>query len=196
MYSDEQHNILIKQGGVVLVRSIIMWNDQTSWTIYLSPQQKVEEAQREKDELVKNMGLLQQEKEQLEAEKESLQKECEQEKETCTQLRRENQVGWKWTESIFDFLSFLLYSCSWLFIEQHMLCNVLNYVIDAPLCVLYLLSFKGQFYMWPNSLLAPPSESSANMQSYTNSWSPKSINHILTDMNVCIIKVVIQLFIA
>ncbi|XP_056236566.1 tax1-binding protein 1 homolog B isoform X1 [Seriola aureovittata] len=54
-------------------------------------EQKMEEAQREKDELVKNMALLQQEKEQLEAEKESLQKEYEQEKETCAQLRRENQ---------------------------------------------------------------------------------------------------------
>ncbi|XP_040899461.1 tax1-binding protein 1 homolog B [Toxotes jaculatrix] len=54
-------------------------------------EQKVEEAQREKDELVKNMALLQQEKEQLEAEKEKLQKEYEQEKETCAQLRRENQ---------------------------------------------------------------------------------------------------------
>ncbi|XP_070822130.1 tax1-binding protein 1 homolog B [Chaetodon trifascialis] len=54
-------------------------------------EQKVEEAQREKDELVKNMALLQQEKEQLEAEKESLQKECEHEKETCVQLRKENQ---------------------------------------------------------------------------------------------------------
>lgn len=61
--------------------------------MYLSVQQKMEEAQREKDELVKNMALLQQEKEQLEAEKESLQKECEQEKETCAQLRRENQVS-------------------------------------------------------------------------------------------------------
>ncbi|XP_042278789.1 tax1-binding protein 1 homolog B isoform X2 [Thunnus maccoyii] len=54
-------------------------------------EQKMEEAQREKDELVTNMALLQQEKEQLETEKESLQKECEQEKETCAQLRRENQ---------------------------------------------------------------------------------------------------------
>ncbi|KAK2844462.1 hypothetical protein Q5P01_011121 [Channa striata] len=54
-------------------------------------EQKVEEAQREKDELVKNLALVQQEKEQLEAEKESLQKECEQLKETCTQLKRENQ---------------------------------------------------------------------------------------------------------
>lgn len=54
-------------------------------------EQKVEEAQREKEELVKNMALLQQEKEQLEAEKDSLQKECEREKETCAQLRRENQ---------------------------------------------------------------------------------------------------------
>ncbi|XP_035527496.1 tax1-binding protein 1 homolog B [Morone saxatilis] len=54
-------------------------------------EQKVEEAQREKDELVKNMALVQQEKEQLETEKESLQKECEQEKETCARLRRENQ---------------------------------------------------------------------------------------------------------
>lgn len=60
---------------------------------YFSAQQKMEEAQREKDELVTNMALLQQEKEQLETEKESLQKECEQEKETCAQLRRENQVS-------------------------------------------------------------------------------------------------------
>lgn len=61
----------------------------------------MEEAQREKDELITNMALLQQEKEQLEAEKESLQKECEQEKETCAQLKRENQVSWEWTESAF-----------------------------------------------------------------------------------------------
>uniref|UniRef100_A0A3Q4ACH9 UBZ1-type domain-containing protein n=1 Tax=Mola mola TaxID=94237 RepID=A0A3Q4ACH9_MOLML len=54
-------------------------------------EQKVEEAQREKDELVKNMALLQQEKEQLETEKDSIQKECEQEKETCTQFRKEIQ---------------------------------------------------------------------------------------------------------
>ncbi|XP_042345584.1 tax1-binding protein 1 homolog B isoform X2 [Plectropomus leopardus] len=54
-------------------------------------EQKMEEAQREKEELVKNIALLQQEKEQVEAEKESLQKECEQEKETCAQLRRESQ---------------------------------------------------------------------------------------------------------
>lgn len=63
-------------------------------------QQKVEEAQREKDKLVKNVALLQQEKEQLETEKESLQKECEQEKETCVQLKRHNQVSWEWTESV------------------------------------------------------------------------------------------------
>lgn len=61
----------------------------------------MEETQREKDELVKNLALLQQEKEQLEAEKESLLKECEQEKETCAQLRRENQVSWEWTECCF-----------------------------------------------------------------------------------------------
>ncbi|XP_034729634.1 tax1-binding protein 1 homolog B isoform X2 [Etheostoma cragini] len=54
-------------------------------------EQKMEEAKREKEELVKNLGLLQQEQEQLEAEKESLQKECEKEKETCAQLRRESQ---------------------------------------------------------------------------------------------------------
>ena len=53
----------------------------------------MEEAQREKDELLKNMALLQQEKEQLEAETENLQKEYEQEKESCAQLRRENQVS-------------------------------------------------------------------------------------------------------
>ncbi|XP_068611409.1 tax1-binding protein 1 homolog B isoform X1 [Brachionichthys hirsutus] len=54
-------------------------------------EQKVEETQREKEELVKNMALLQQEKNQLETEKETLNKECEQEKNTCAQLRRENQ---------------------------------------------------------------------------------------------------------
>ncbi|KAL3060361.1 hypothetical protein OYC64_014842 [Pagothenia borchgrevinki] len=54
-------------------------------------EQKVEEAQREKEVLVKNMALLQQEKEQLEVEKEALQKECEHEKENCAQLRRESQ---------------------------------------------------------------------------------------------------------
>uniref|UniRef100_A0A3B3DVZ2 Tax1 (human T-cell leukemia virus type I) binding protein 1b n=1 Tax=Oryzias melastigma TaxID=30732 RepID=A0A3B3DVZ2_ORYME len=54
-------------------------------------EQKVEEAQREKDELLKTMAVLEQEKEQLRAEMEALQKECEQQKETCTQLRRENQ---------------------------------------------------------------------------------------------------------
>ncbi|XP_054903745.1 tax1-binding protein 1 homolog B isoform X1 [Poeciliopsis prolifica] len=54
-------------------------------------EQKVEEAQREKDELLKSLALIQQEKEQLDAEKESLQKEFEQEKETCAQLRREIQ---------------------------------------------------------------------------------------------------------
>ncbi|XP_017282043.1 tax1-binding protein 1 homolog B [Kryptolebias marmoratus] len=54
-------------------------------------EQKVEEVQKERDELLKNMALLQQEKEQLEVEKESLQKECEQEKEICIQLRRESQ---------------------------------------------------------------------------------------------------------
>ncbi|XP_034030895.1 tax1-binding protein 1 homolog B isoform X2 [Thalassophryne amazonica] len=53
--------------------------------------EKVEEAQREKEELVKNVNVLQQEKEQLEAEKKNLQKECEQKEETCMQLRRENQ---------------------------------------------------------------------------------------------------------
>ncbi|CAG6015610.1 tax1-binding protein 1 homolog B [Menidia menidia] len=54
-------------------------------------EQKVEEAQREKDELLKNMALLQQEKEQLEAETENLQKQYALEKESCAQLRRENQ---------------------------------------------------------------------------------------------------------
>lgn len=57
-------------------------------------QQKVEETKREKEELVKKLALLQQEKDQLEAEKESLKKECEQEKEKCEQFRRENQVSW------------------------------------------------------------------------------------------------------
>lgn len=61
-------------------------------------QQKVEETQREKEELIKKLALLQQEKEQLDAEQESLKKECEQEKESCVQLRRENQVSWKRTK--------------------------------------------------------------------------------------------------
>jgi len=53
----------------------------------------MEEAQRDREELVKHTTLLQHEKEQLDAEKESLQKECEQEKETCAELRRESQVS-------------------------------------------------------------------------------------------------------
>lgn len=61
-------------------------------------QQKVEETQREKEELAKKLTLLQQEKEQLEAEQESLKKECEQEKDICVQLRRENQVSWNRTK--------------------------------------------------------------------------------------------------
>ncbi|XP_062322734.1 tax1-binding protein 1 homolog B isoform X1 [Osmerus eperlanus] len=61
----------------------------TTKTCFL--EQKLEEAQREKEELVKTMALLHQERDQLEVEKESLQKECEEEKETCAQLRRENQ---------------------------------------------------------------------------------------------------------
>ncbi|KAK6327059.1 hypothetical protein J4Q44_G00027040 [Coregonus suidteri] len=47
--------------------------------------------EEEKEEMVRTMSLLQKEKDQLEEEKESLHKECEQEKEKCTQLRRENQ---------------------------------------------------------------------------------------------------------
>ncbi|XP_028326025.1 tax1-binding protein 1 homolog B isoform X2 [Gouania willdenowi] len=54
-------------------------------------EQKVEEAQRQKDELLKEMALLQQEKKQLEAEKECLHKDFELEKETSARLRRENQ---------------------------------------------------------------------------------------------------------
>lgn len=68
---------------------------RTSWLTHLSVQQKMEEAQRDREELVKHTTLLQHEKEQLDAEKESLQKECEQEKETCAELRRESQVSWK-----------------------------------------------------------------------------------------------------
>ncbi|XP_045074377.1 tax1-binding protein 1 homolog B-like, partial [Coregonus clupeaformis] len=47
--------------------------------------------EEEKEEMVRTMSLLQKEKAQLEEEKESLHKECEQQKEKCTQLRRENQ---------------------------------------------------------------------------------------------------------
>lgn len=54
-------------------------------------EQKMEEVQREKDELVKSMDLLQKQKEQLEAEKEALLKECEQEKQSYAQLKRESQ---------------------------------------------------------------------------------------------------------
>ncbi|XP_061677318.1 tax1-binding protein 1 homolog B isoform X2 [Syngnathoides biaculeatus] len=54
-------------------------------------EQKVEEAQRAKDELVKKVALLQQEMEQLESAKEGLQKACEQEEENCAQLKRQNQ---------------------------------------------------------------------------------------------------------
>ncbi|KAJ8415888.1 hypothetical protein AAFF_G00404450 [Aldrovandia affinis] len=52
---------------------------------------KVEEAQREKEELMKAMTVLQKEKEQLQEAREELQREWEQEREICAQLRRENQ---------------------------------------------------------------------------------------------------------
>ncbi|XP_019741859.1 tax1-binding protein 1 homolog B isoform X4 [Hippocampus comes] len=54
-------------------------------------EQKVEEAQRVKDELVKKVALLQQEMEQLELAKESLRKACEREEEKCDLLKRQNQ---------------------------------------------------------------------------------------------------------
>ncbi|KAG7469682.1 hypothetical protein MATL_G00131530 [Megalops atlanticus] len=54
-------------------------------------EQKVEVAQKEKEELMKAMSLLQKEKDELQEEKEKLQRELEQEKELCTQLRKENQ---------------------------------------------------------------------------------------------------------
>ncbi|XP_077577868.1 tax1-binding protein 1 homolog B isoform X2 [Stigmatopora nigra] len=54
-------------------------------------EQKVEEAQRVKDELVKKVALLQQEMAQLESAKESLQSACKQEEENCAQLKRQNQ---------------------------------------------------------------------------------------------------------
>ena len=56
-------------------------------------QRKMEEAQREKEELSGNMEVLQQEKEQLEEEKERLQKRCEQEEEMHSKLIREHQVS-------------------------------------------------------------------------------------------------------
>uniref|UniRef100_A0A4W5M5H1 Tax1 (human T-cell leukemia virus type I) binding protein 1b n=1 Tax=Hucho hucho TaxID=62062 RepID=A0A4W5M5H1_9TELE len=61
----------------------------TTRTGYL--EQKMEEAHREKEELVRTMSLLQNEKEQLEEEKGRLHKECEQEKEKFAQLSRETQ---------------------------------------------------------------------------------------------------------
>ncbi|CAL8341776.1 unnamed protein product, partial [Gadus morhua 'NCC'] len=54
-------------------------------------ERKMEEAQREKEELSGNMEVLQQEKEQLEEEKERLQKRCEQEEEMHSKLIREHQ---------------------------------------------------------------------------------------------------------
>ncbi|XP_031667953.1 tax1-binding protein 1 homolog B isoform X5 [Oncorhynchus kisutch] len=61
----------------------------TTRTGYL--EQKMEEAHREKEELVQTMSLLQNEKVQLEEEKGRLHKECEQEKEKFAQLSRETQ---------------------------------------------------------------------------------------------------------
>ncbi|XP_077454143.1 tax1-binding protein 1 homolog B isoform X2 [Stigmatopora argus] len=54
-------------------------------------EQKVEEAHRVKDELVKKVALLQQEMAQLESAKESLQSACKEEEENCAQLKRQNQ---------------------------------------------------------------------------------------------------------
>ncbi|KAL4629719.1 tax1-binding protein 1 isoform X1 [Arapaima gigas] len=54
-------------------------------------EQKVEEAQKEREELLKAMSLLQKEKEQLQMEQERLRMESEQEREVCTHLRSKNQ---------------------------------------------------------------------------------------------------------
>ncbi|KAL0985443.1 hypothetical protein UPYG_G00156960 [Umbra pygmaea] len=54
-------------------------------------EQKMEEAHKEKEALVRTMSLLQDQMEQLEEEKESLNKQLEQEKDKCAQLRQENQ---------------------------------------------------------------------------------------------------------
>ncbi|XP_036371653.1 tax1-binding protein 1 homolog A isoform X2 [Megalops cyprinoides] len=54
-------------------------------------EQKVEEAQREKEELTEAIRLLQEEKAELQLEQERLRREREQERETCTQLRSQNQ---------------------------------------------------------------------------------------------------------
>ncbi|KAJ8354443.1 hypothetical protein SKAU_G00220100 [Synaphobranchus kaupii] len=54
-------------------------------------EQKLEEARKEKEELVRALSLLQKEKELLQEEREEVQRKCEQEKEVCSQLRKENQ---------------------------------------------------------------------------------------------------------
>ncbi|KAJ8290681.1 hypothetical protein GJAV_G00016260 [Gymnothorax javanicus] len=54
-------------------------------------EQKVEEARKEKEELVRAVALLQKEKEEIQEEREKVEKKCEEEKEVCAQLRRENQ---------------------------------------------------------------------------------------------------------
>ncbi|XP_057689385.1 tax1-binding protein 1 homolog B [Corythoichthys intestinalis] len=54
-------------------------------------EQKVEEAQRVKDELVKKVAVLQQEMAQLESTKESLENACKQEEENCALLKMQNQ---------------------------------------------------------------------------------------------------------
>ncbi|KPP78647.1 tax1-binding protein 1 B-like [Scleropages formosus] len=54
-------------------------------------EQKVEEAQKEREELMKAMSLLHKEKEQLQQEQERLRMESEQEREACSQLRIKNQ---------------------------------------------------------------------------------------------------------
>ncbi|XP_061096305.1 tax1-binding protein 1 homolog B isoform X3 [Conger conger] len=54
-------------------------------------EQKVEEARKEKEELVRAMTLLQREKEEVQEEREKVQRKCEEEREVCAQLRKENQ---------------------------------------------------------------------------------------------------------
>ncbi|XP_048848981.1 tax1-binding protein 1 homolog B-like isoform X4 [Brienomyrus brachyistius] len=54
-------------------------------------EQKVEEAQKEREELLTAMALLQKEKEQLREERERLQRESEDERQACVHLRSKNQ---------------------------------------------------------------------------------------------------------
>ncbi|MGH0161441.1 UNVERIFIED_CONTAM: hypothetical protein FKN15_064029 [Acipenser sinensis] len=65
---------------------------------------KIEEALKEKEELMKVMSMLQKEKDQLAEQAEKLGKAVDQEKEMCAQVKKDYRVGWSTARDYYTFL--------------------------------------------------------------------------------------------